>query len=313
MASVDMVWTALVSQIRSAMAGTNTLVPLFNVAAYPNGAAPYPQPGVVIDWPPVQTLAAVSQGTLTDNGQAISSVISIFDRGAEKNDTHAIPLFYALPPTAGTPGAAISLNKTNLPPGETVTLTGSGTPVAHDAFCLTLMSGAVGQDQILAEYQALSTDSLHAALVAFTAAINTLTDISAVLVGSVITVTNNTESLYTARSEVVNIGTFTQEGYRWNRDVQITVWSRTPADRSKYGNILEALFTQLEVNYGFLTSDNSACRVIYKDDLVQKDSQLQDIYRRDFLLCIDYPVLNYAPAYAIEEIPQTFSSPVPDS
>jgi hypothetical protein len=304
-ANVDMIWASLVTQIETAMAGTNTLVPLLNSAAFPTGAAPYPQPGVVIDWPPVQALAAVTDGTLP-------TIVSIFDRGAEKNITCAIPLFYALPPTAGTPGASVLLNTTFLPPGGTVTITGSGTPLVNDAFCLTLLSGAVGQNQILAEYQALSTDTLTSALTAFTAAINLLTNIAAVLLDNVITVTNNTNSLYTARSEVVNVGTFTQEGYRWDRDVQVTVWSRTPSDRSKYGNILEALFSQLEVNYGFLTSDQSACRVIYADDHVWRDSQLQDIYRRDFTLKINYPVLNVTPAFAIEQIPQTYQSPVPD-
>lgn len=309
MASVDAVWAALVNQIETAMAGTNALVPLFNFAAYPNAAPPFPRPGIVIDWPPPQTLAAVSQGTLQGG---LSTVISIFDRGAEKNDTRAIPLFYALPPTAGTPGAAIALSGTFFQPGVSITLTGSGTPLVNDAFCLTLISGNSGQDQIMAEYQASSSDTLNTALVAFTAQIDLLTNISASLAGSVITVTNNGPTLYQARSEVVNIGTFTQEGYRWDRDVQVTVWSRTPSDRSKYGNILEQLFSQLEVNFGFLASDSSACRLIYKDDHVWKDSQLQDIYRRDFMLSINYPVLNIAPAYPIEEILQSYGSPVSD-
>jgi hypothetical protein len=305
MASVDQVWSALVNQIETAMQGTNPLVPLLDTFAYPNGAAPYPQPGVVIDWPPVQTLGAVSQGTLP-------TVISLFDRGAEKNITSAIPLFYALPPTYGNPGASIVLSSTFLGPSQTITLTSSGTPVKNDAFCFTLITGTVGQTQVMAEYQATSTDTLTTALTAFTARINLLTHMSATLIGPVIHVTNTGPATYTVRSEVVNIGQFTQEGYRWDRDIQVTVWSRTPADRSKYGNILEQLFTQLEVNYGFLTSDNSACRLYVKDNINHKDSQLQDIYRADWIICIDYPVLNIAPAYPIEEIPQTYETPVPD-
>lgn len=293
-----MIWGGLQNQIATAMQGTNTLLPNQTTAVFP-------LPQWSDDWPPLKTLQAVATGQ-------IPTVISLFDRGVEKNDTHAIPLFYALPPTVGTPGAAITLSSTFFAPGQNITLTGSGTPLVNDAFCLTLISGAVGQNQIMAEYQALSTDTLMSALTAFTAKINLLTDITASLSGDMITVTNGTDSLYTARSEVVNIGTFTQEGYRWERDIQVTVWSRTPADRAKYGNILEQLFTQLEVNYGFLASDQSACRIYVKDDLVQRDSQLQDIYRRDWLICVNYPVLNYAPAYLIEEIPQTYESPVPD-
>ena len=81
---------------------------------------------------------------------------------------------------------------------------------------------------------------------------------------------------------------------------------------TKYGNILEQLFTQMEVNYGFLTTDQSACRVTVRDDVVQRDTQLTDLFRRDFLICVDYPVLYQAPAFDIETIPQTYGTPVPD-
>lgn len=298
MATVAMIWSELQNQIISAFAGTNPLLPNQTTAIFP-------VPIIADDWPPVQTIGGVSIGQLP-------TVISIFDRGGEKNITTAINLFYALPPTAGVTGAALALNTDFLPPGGVVTLTGAGTPLVNDSFCLTLISGAGGQNEVIAQYKSLGTDTLTTALTNFTAQINTLDDISAVLSGPVITITNGGPSLHRARAEVVNIGTFTQEGFRWDRDVQVTVWSRTPADRSKYGDILEQLFSQLEVNFGFLTVDQSACRVQYVDDHVWRDSQLQDIYRRDFILTINYPLLNQIPAYAIEAIPQTYSEPIPD-
>ena len=297
-----MIWDELVTQITTAMQGTNPLV---------NLPAVNPLPIIGEDWPAEKGLKAVAGGTLPDGA---TSIISIFDRGAEKNITQAINLFYALPPVDNAPGAAITLSGTLLPPGQTVTLTGSGTPIQNDAFCLTLMSGPSDSTQIFAKYIVPNnTTTLSAALTAFTAQINTLSGISAALVGSAITVTNNNQGIYDVRSEVVNTGYFTQEPYRWLREVQVTLWTRSFADRNLYGNVLEQLFTQLELNYGFLTSDQSACRVTVKDDLVQKDTQLTDLYRRDFLICIDYPVLYQAPAYDIETIPQTYASPIPEN
>ena len=267
MANVDAVWQALKIQITTALAGTNSFV---------YTPAILPAPSIGIDWPSVKTLEALSVST--------PPIISIFDRGVEKNITQAIPMLNVLPPTGPNPGAVLTSNKTVSPAGGDFTLTGSLTPVVNDAFCLTLIYGSAGQFQLFAEYKASSSDTLHDALVAFTAQINLLTDITASLTGSVITVTNSTPENMTIRSEVTNIATVYQEGFRWNRDVQVTLWTRLRQNRGRYGDVLEQLFTQLEINYGFLTTDNSACRVVYKDDLEHKDSQLQDIYRRDFFI-----------------------------
>lgn len=290
MATVEMVWQELKSQITTAIAGTNTLL---------NNPAILPAPNVGIDWPAVETLQSLSVNQ--------PPVISIFDRGVERNITRAIPLLNVLPPTGPTPGAIITVNDTYLPPEASITLTGSSIPVVNDAFCLTLISGIGGSNQLYADYIALATDTLSSALTAFTAKINLLDGIVASLSGSVITVTNNNPAIYTVRSEISNIATVYEEGYRWNRNVQVTLWTRNYQDRNRYGDVLEQLFSQLEVNYGFLTSDSSACRVMYVDDLMHKDSQLQDIYRRDFMLQINYPVLNAIPAWPIETIQQTYT------
>ena len=293
MATVEMIWSSLQQQIISAMSGTNTLL---------NNSAVQPLPQIADDWPPERTLDAVKNGLLP-------TVISIFDRGAEKNITQAIPLLNVFPDQAvATPGSKLTPSAMVLPASGSITLTGANATLVNDAFYLTLMYGSVGQSQLYAEYTALSTDTLISSLTAFTGKINLLTDIVATLSGDVITVQNNTDISYTVRTGVTNIAPITMEGFRWNRDIQITVWSRTPADRAKYGNILEQLFSQLEVNYGFIAADQSACRVLYTDDLVHKDSQLQDIYRRDFLLQIDYPVLNTLKGYPIETMQQTYGT-----
>lgn len=297
MATVEQVWQGLEQQIATAFAGTN---PLLNLPAT------QPAPEIGIDWPFQKCIGAVSSGQER-------ALISIFDRGATKNITQAIPLLYALPPTNGTPGGVITPSASVLPAQGTVTLTGSGTPFVNDAFCFTLLWGYGNQFQAFANYTVPNTTtSLATALAGMVAQINTIEGLTATLLDDVITITNNTNTNYNVRSEVVNVGTLTVEGYRWLRDIQVTLWTGTPLARMTYGTVLEQLFTLLEVNYGFIAADQSACRVCVAHDFVHYDTQLQDVYRRDWILQIDYPVLYTLPTFAIETIPQTVTSPVPN-
>lgn len=290
MATVSQVWQALYDQINTAFQGTNPLL---------NNLPVTPLPEIGIDWPFQKCIGAVSNGSER-------ALVSLFDRGATKNITQAIPLLYALPPTNGNPGGIITVSNTFFGPSQSITLTGSGVPVLNDAFCLTLLHGFAGQFQDFANYTVTNnTTSLTAALDGMVTKINLIDGIVASRSGSVITVTNNNVNSYAVRSEIVNVGTFTIEGYRWLRDIQITLWTASPANRDKYGNVLEQLLTQLEINYGFLAADQSACRVTVQQDIVHVDSQLQDIYRRDFIIQVDYPVLYTIPGFPIETIQQT--------
>lgn len=290
MSTVNGLYQALIAQINTAFAGTNPLVYTLPIT---------PAPEIGIDWPAQKCIGAVSNGSEP-------ALISLFDRGTTKNITRAIPMLNVLAPIGPSPGATLTPSSFFLKAGETVTLTGSGVPIVNDAFCLTLIYGSAGQNQLFAEYKALSSDTLTTALTAFTTRINLLDNFSAALVGDVITVTSAFQQNVTVRSEVTNVALVTQEGYRWLRDIQVTLWVPSPAARSKYGDVLEQLFTQLEVNYGFFTSDNTAVRVTVTHDHIWTDSQLQDYYRRDFVIQLDYAVLNQIPAYPIETIPQDY-------
>jgi hypothetical protein len=290
MANVNQLYQALITQITTAFAGTNPLV---------NTLPVLPAPEIGIDWPAQKCIGAVSNGTEP-------ALISFFDRGTTKNITRAIPLLNVLPPIGPNPGAVLTPSSLLLKAGETVALTGSSTPIINDAFCLTLIYGSAGQFQLFAEYTCSNTDTLTTALTALTAKINLFESFSAALVGDVITVTSTFQQNVTVRAEVTNIATVTMEGYRWLRDIQITLWVPSPAARSKYGDVLEQLLTQLEVNYGFFTADNTAVRVLVTHDHIWTDSQLQDYYRRDFIISLDYAVLNTLPAFPIETISQNY-------
>jgi hypothetical protein len=125
---------------------------------------------------------------------------------------------------------------------------------------------------------------------------------SAMLAGDVITVTNISAAALPVRAGVVNVGGFTQEIYRQKREIQVTLWTRTPQERERYGTILENTFAQAEVNFGIQLADQSWARLMIEDDMVWKDSQLQNIFRRDFIVSLDYPVLQFLPAWIVESI-----------
>ena len=279
MSTVEMVYSGLNAAIQTAMSNASL------------------SPNIGIDWPSLNTL----QGVAT-NGVP---VISIFDRGGTRNSTTALFLSPAMPLDYGTTGAVLTFSGTVLNVLEPLTLNGSGTPLTND--CLYLVLYPVGQNVIL-EYICQPMDTLTTALGNFVDAINTAAiGLTAVLVGDVITVTADSGfGTQQFRAGVVNVGGYVQEIYRQNREMQITLWTKTPQDRATYGAVLEVLFATLEVNYGLTLADNDRARVMIVSDNVRKDSQLQDLFRRDFIISLDYPVTISVQAWIVESIAETF-------
>lgn len=282
MAVVEQVWEGLRQEIITAMTA--------------GGLSPL----VGKDWPTKNILDTVSKGGVP--------AISIFDVGGVRNRTRNTFLSPALLPFNGTPGGVLTAGASTLPTGSAVTIVGSATPLINDCFFLALdyLSGA---KTLFAEHINTGSDTLIAAMTALTVQINLIDDITAVFDSvNTITVTNNTATNYLkVRTGVVNIGSYTQEIYRPTRKVQITLWTASTTDRQTYGTILEQLFANMEVTYGFQLSDQTWCRIMIVNDVLQKDMQLNDIYRRDFWIDCDYPVLNTVKAWLVEDIQQTFA------
>lgn len=252
-------------------------------------------PNLGMDWPNLNTLQAVATGQLPPT-------ISIFDRGGIKNTVRNVFLTPVLPEDLGTTGAVLTINSTDLPVAGTVVLTADLTklPLIYDA--LFFVTGIPGRQKIA---EAINTGStLDALLDDLVAAINGLPQVSAVRSGTdTITVTNTGAAFLQVKAGVINVGGFTQEIYRQKRELQITLWTQTPHDRERYGTVLENLFANLEVNFGLILADNQSwARLLIEDDMVWKDSQLQDLYRRDFIISLDYPVLAFLPAWIVESI-----------
>jgi hypothetical protein len=265
MATVEMAWSGLLNSIQTAINNAG-LVPILSA-----------------DWPNINILQAVVSGSS-------GPVISLFDRGGIKNVTKAIGMEVATLTTKGTPGAILTPATGTLLTTTPYILTGSGTPFANDTFYINFPS-TVGLTNLFAEYIALQGDTLATCLTNFAAAINLIDGLAATVSGNTIHIVNSLTNQFPVQAGVVNIGSTTKEVYRQIREIQITLWTNNVVDRQNYGAVLEQLFVQLEYDYGIKLSDQSLARVMIMDDTVRKDSQLQDIFRRDFIITIDYPVL----------------------
>jgi hypothetical protein len=274
MASVEQLWSGIISSIQTAMS-----------------AAMLTPGSLAVDWPNINILQAVATGQ-------IKPAISIFDRPGCRNKTRNMILKPALPYNFGTPGSMLTASASTVGDTQTVTITGSGTPLVNDAFFVAFTQWS---DQFFAEYICNSSDTLSSALTNLTAAINAIPNsaFSASCTGRIITITNNSGQNAPVRCSVLNIGSYTQEIGRWLRELQVNLWTKTPNDRQTYGQVLENLFYQQESSFGIQLADQSRCRILVEDDFVCKDTQMQDLFVRSFIISCDYPILQILPAWQI--------------
>jgi hypothetical protein len=273
MASVEQLWSGLYQTVQSAYTDTGL------------------NPNFGIDWPTINSLQAVAAGSTPP-------LITLFDRGGTKNVTRAIGLEVGILTTKGTPGSTLTPASTTLIPGETLVLTGANAPFTDDTFYVNFPS-TVGHSNLLAEYTAKAGDTLGDALTGLVAALNTISGLTATVVGSTIHLVSSFTEPVPVQVGVVNVGSIYTEVYRQMRDIQITLWAKTPKDRETYGTVLEQLFANLEFNYGIQLPDQSMCRLLICSDDVCKDSQLNDLFRRDWIISADYPVLIKDPIWEV--------------
>lgn len=287
MSAVELLWTGMQSQINTALAASSLTA------------------DVGIDWPPKDRLDAISNGAC---GPGVKPVISIFDAGGIKNSTRNTLLIPVQAPNYGTPGGRLVANRTSVGEGDVVTLTGSLVPIAFDCFFLAL---DLPNSTLFAEYIANGSDTLTTSLTALTAQINLISGLTAVYSSGpqtiTVTLSGSIGGPFNVRTGVVNVGGYVQEVERVTRRLQITTWTANTTDRASFGACLENLFANLEVNFGFILADNSWCRVMVGNDMIQKDLQFNNLYRRDFFLDCEYPLTQTIPAWVVEDIIQTYN------
>lgn len=75
---------------------------------------------------------------------------------------------------------------------------------------------------------------------------------------------------------------------RQERRFQITAWCKTPAQRDQVSPIIDlALSIPSFIRY----ADGTVGRILYERTMVLDEKQTLEIYRRDFIYCLEYPTI----------------------
>lgn len=244
-----------------------------------------------IGYPPVKALQNVAK-----SGPAL---VSIYDRKLSKNSTRWGTYVASQTVIPATLTTALAVD--HLAPGQstTITLGGSMTPgdaVSALAIILGGNTGAVVVSGTGADTPttmatklaaAISTDSSMAGLLTATAS------------GPVVTVTNTAAVALALGSYAGNGGTQTREIGRRDQQVQVILWAKTVEQRNTMVAVLADAIAESELGFGPPLPDGSMARLSYVSDYDLEDNTLEDTYRHDFMVGLDYPVTVTDVLYAV--------------
>lgn len=262
---------------------------------------------VGIDWPSIKVLqAGVKNG---------SAIITIFDRKMSRNTTRWTPI--ALSQTV-TPATLTTSASGVIPPLGSGLITLGGPVTNGDAVsCVLTNNSALPTGTPTAATIVVGTGADTPATMAYrlTLAISeepTLsTWVTAVQTGQFVTLTSLISHPIGLASYAGNGGTQITEIGRRERELQVVVWTASPEDRDTVGNVVETMLASMEAFVGaypggLIFSDGTSGRVTVRNDFLLDDATLAGgAYRRDVLLCVDYPVTTQNALYAVlAAIPQ---------
>lgn len=253
-----------------------------------------PGPAIGIGWP--------SEAVLANNVRpGAPGLVSVYDRKMAKDSTRwkATSLSQVV-----TPATLVSTVSQSTGPSPTITL--SSVPSIGDAVsCVATWDGAQAAQVVVATAGATANGMATALANAINADPVLGAWFSATASGPVLALTPRvgppwpTVASYTGNggSEVIELG-------RRDRQMQVVVWANSELQRQSIGDPIETLIVQLEAGYGAYPqglplADGTSARVLAGSDFYLEDSTLFDLYRRDFLLSLDYPLTTTDALYAV--------------
>lgn len=265
---------------------------------------------VGIGWPPLNKLQDVARSAKS-KPVAQKGAVGVYDRRIGRNTTRWNPSSFNQVNVAATLTSVVS--QSVIPPAGAATITLGGTVTVGDAVSTVLedageiaISPGEAQPWSVSAEVAIggATDTpttmaaALAALISADAVMNLL--VTALAVGPVVTLTAKSgKGPIRLVSNTGNGGSQEREIGRREREFQIASWSSTEEARNAIGDPIDTMLAQAELNFGLTFPDGSQGRLLYVNDFDIEDGTLQDAYRRDFLLTIDYPVTVKDQLYAI--------------
>ena len=293
------------ASLRTIMASTSA-----QVTAATQGIVVNARPVTVksaVGWPPLKLLQSIP--TSYASGSQVS-VIGVYDRQVSKNVTRWKPYSISETTTPATLRTSVGSHNALLP-GESVDITLSATVTPGDAVSAVLTSYttqprtmtaavAIGGASDTPTTMALAlANAVNAALAPGFLGPPASAFAAASALGPVVTLTNTTNSLLLVESYTGNGATTLDEVGRRMRQIQITTWSPTEEIRAAVTDPIDVMLAQAEMNFGWTLADGSVVRVCPESDFYLEDDSLADVYRRDFIVQIEYPVTAVEELYAV--------------
>jgi hypothetical protein len=256
------------------------------VKAALDGLSPAVSYKAAIGYPPVNALQGIAKGTPA--GQP--ALVSIYDRKISRNSTRWSPYVFAQEVVPATLTTAIAPER--IAPGATAQITLGGTLTAGDS--VSALAIAVGAGTGAVVVTGTEDDTPTTMATALAAAINSNPSLSGLLTatasGPVVTVTNVAQVALAVGSYAGNGGSQQREIGRRDQQVQVILWAQTVEQRNAMVEALAEAIAESELNFGPSLPDGSTARLSYVSDYDLEDDTLEDVYRHDFMVGLDYPV-----------------------
>lgn len=235
-----------------------------------------------IGYPPINVLQNIAKG-----GPAI---VSIYDRKISKNATRWSPYVVSQTVTPATLTTAIT--PSHIAPGHTAQITLGGSVTVGDA--VSALAIQLGSNTGAVVVIGGSIDTPTTMATALAAAINSDPSMTGLLTatasGAVVTVTNAAAVGLAVASYAGNGGTQVREIGRRDQQVQIILWTQTVEQRNAMTEAIAEAIAESELNFGPALADGSSGRLSYVSDYDLEDDTLEDVFRHDFMVGMDYPV-----------------------
>lgn len=235
-----------------------------------------------IGWPAIKTLQNVAK-----SGPAI---VAIYDRKISKDSTRWSPYAFNQVVTVATLTTALS--QSSVAPGGAATITLGGTVTAGDAVSALAIQIGAATGAVVALGAATDTPATMATQLA--ALINSDPSMAGVLTatatGDVVTITNVATVALALGSYTGNGGTQQREIARRDQQMQVVLWARTVEIRNAMAAALAVAIAESVINFGPALPGGTQGRLSYVSDYDLEDDTLEDSYRHDFMVSVDYPV-----------------------
>lgn len=263
---------------------------MVNSAMSPGGTPVTPYKAAV-GWPPVGVLQAIAKGG--------PSIIAVYDRKLGKNTTRWNPHVISQTITTATLTSAVSPSR--IAPGQTAHITLGGSVTSGDA--VSALATVVGGNTGAVVAIGTGGDTPSTMATKLRNLINSDSSMAGVLTatasGSVVTVTNVGNVALALASYTGNGGTQVREIGRRDRPMQIVVWTQTEDLRNLIVSVISPAIQLQDIGFGPTLADNTLARLSYTTDYDIEDNTLEDVYRHDFMVTMDYAVTTTDLLYSV--------------